>query len=113
MICPNCNRQNGVRLVITYLKGNMMGWRGKMIDKTKKIDWFNEIMKSKMLKHNENPIILSYDDLIKRLDEEVEELKKAVRNEPIESAILECGDVSNFAYFIACKLKLDIKRDSY
>ena len=91
------------------------------MNKARNLEWFNENMKSKMLKHDENPCEMIYGELIEWLDEEVAEVKEALaikhREEVIdgrvkeadEEAIKECADVANLAYFIANKIKKEWK----
>ena len=69
-----------------------------------KVTWFAEIMKGELEKHLDRP---GWKDettewLCERLDEEVKELKQAVRNnESDQEVIEECADVGNFAMMIA------------
>ena len=80
------------------------------MDKAKELDWFNEIMKAKMLKHKEDPNENGELTLIYWLMEEVEELRKAMKYESRESIIKECADVANMAYFLARKIKKERPR---
>ena len=78
------------------------------MEKAKKLSWFNEIMKTKMLKHKENPFEMTYKELFDWLDEEVAELKEAIQIGSRAEIIKECADVANIVYFIAVKVKRGI-----
>lgn len=87
------------------------------MNKAKNLEWFNDNMKSKMLKHEENPLDMTLPELFNYLIGEVEELQEALYRIQIEKGqgndlekieqeiILECADVANYALFIADKIK--------
>ena len=76
------------------------------MDKTKDLQWFAELMKLKMLKHeNENPLDMDIWKLVNWLEDEVRELKKAIIYETAKEVKLESADIGNIAYFIAMKEK--------
>jgi len=76
------------------------------MDKTKDLQWFAELMKLKMLKHeNENPLDMDIWKLVNWLEDEVRELKKAIIYETPKEVKLESADIGNIAYFIAMKEK--------
>lgn len=80
------------------------------MDKANELDWFNEIMKAKMLKHEEDPNEYGEWALIHWLIEEIEELKEAMETESRANIIKECADVANMAYFLARKIKSEWTR---
>ena len=80
------------------------------MSKHDKLDWFIEIMKSKMLNHKEDPNECGEWALLLWLTGEVEELKEAMECESRESIIKECADVANMAYFLARKIKSEWTR---
>ncbi|MDD4378318.1 MAG: hypothetical protein PHH48_09300 [Eubacteriales bacterium] len=74
--------------------------------KNKDLQWFTELMKMKMLKHeNENPLDMDTWKLVNWLEDEVKELKNAIIFETEREVMLESADVANMAYFIAVKTK--------
>jgi hypothetical protein len=76
--------------------------------KAKNLQWFNEIMKIKMLRHDTDPMEMTYSELLAWLQKEVAELKESLQFESRDKNILECGDVANLAYFIASKIKMGV-----
>lgn len=64
--------------------------------------WFKSVMMSKLLEnaHKGNKGLNNVDYLLKCLDQEVAELKDAIRNGSHRDIIRESGDVSNFSMFI-------------
>lgn len=75
------------------------------MDKSENLQWFTELMKSKMMKHEEDPTDMTIPELLKWLDDEVAELKWAIDYEFVSDMMLECADIANLAFFIADKLK--------
>lgn len=76
------------------------------MDKTKNLDWFVELMKNKMMKHeDEDPLEMKLEELIVWLADEMQELVQALVCETKEEVLLECADVANLVYFIASWLK--------
>ncbi len=75
------------------------------MSKCDQLDWFLEIMKNKMLRHKEDPNLLTEWEIIDWLEKEVAELKEALTYKSRENIIHESGDVGNLAYFLARKVK--------
>ena len=71
------------------------------------LEWFHRAQLAKLLENaakgtwkNE-----SIEDLIKRMEEEVIELKEAVQSGAYTEIVRECADVANFAMFIADRVR--------
>lgn len=76
------------------------------MEKDNNLNWFNEIMKVKMLKHeDEKAEDMKIHELVNWLEAEVLELKIATLEESKSDIVLECADIANMAYFIANKIK--------
>ena len=76
----------------------------KEIDRRQKlISWFGNVQLSKLLEnaHKGKAGLNNIDNLLKRLDDEVKELHEALNSGSHQDIIRECGDVANFAMFIA------------
>lgn len=69
--------------------------------------WFQSVMMSKLLEnaHKGSEGLNDVGYLLKRLDDEVEELKEAIIKGSHKDIIRETGDVGNFAMFIAAFYK--------
>ena len=78
------------------------------------VKWFTTLMHKKLRKNKCKQDWLEYDEsyILRRLNEELDELKDALFKQrssaSIEEAMLECADVANFAMMMAEKLKANL-----
>lgn len=82
----------------------------RMADVRPRLDWFVDQMRARLAaKDNQRKDDwreLDLDDLLQRLQEELDELTAALENGKAEgSAIRECADLANFAMMLADRLR--------